>query len=219
MSTHSSRSGVPASRFRAAATLVSVKRFLTITALLLIVVLAYPTSLALRIWHQSRRDEVFPADAIVVLGAAQYNGRPSPVFEARLNQAIHLYRTDVSKRIVVTGGRRAGDRFSEARVGRMYLQTNGVPAPAILGEAPGNTTLDSLRQAGEIARTNGADSLLLVSDPLHSERIKQIANDLGFEDAYASWASYQQLDRSFDTKFGELMHEVASLAAYELLER
>ena len=185
----------------------------------LAVVIAYPVVLAFRIWHQSRVDEVRRADAIVVLGAAQYDGDPSPVFKARLDQAEYLYSEDLAPRIVVTGGRQEGDRFSESEVGRAYLTQQGVPPEAILGEDEGTTTIESLTNVHDMAADAGIDTVLLVSDPLHSERIKAIATDLGFDEAYASWTSYTRLNRSRGTKLNELFHEVGALAAYEVLGR
>ena len=193
-----------------------VRRVLLIV---LAVVIAYPLFLAFRIWQQSRVDEVRRADAIVVLGAAQYDGEPSPVFEARLDQAEYLYSEDLAPRIVVTGGKQEGDRFSESEVGRDYLVTQGVPDDAILGEDEGTTTLESLTNVHDMAADNDIDTVLLVSDPLHSERIKAISTDLGFDEAYASWTSYTRLNRSRETKLNELLHEVAALAAYEVLGR
>ena len=193
-----------------------VRRILLIV---LAVVIAYPLFLAFRIWQQSRVDEVRRADAIVVLGAAQYDGEPSPVFEARLEQAEYLYTEELAPRIVVTGGKQEGDRFSESEVGRDYLVTQGVPDEVILSEDEGRTTLESLTNVHDMAADNGIDTVLLVSDPLHSERIKAISTDLGFDEAYASWTSYTRLNRSRETKLNELLHEVAALAAYEVLGR
>ena len=190
-----------------------------ILLIVLAVVIAYPLFLAFRIWQQSRVDEVRRADAIVVLGAAQYDGEPSPVFEARLDQAEYLYSEDLAPRIVVTGGKQEGDRFSESEVGRDYLVTQGVPDEVILSEDEGRTTLESLTNVHDMAADNDIDTVLLVSDPLHSERIKAISTDLGFDEAYASWTSYTRLNRSRETKLNELLHEVAALAAYEVLGR
>lgn len=187
--------------------------------IVLAVVIAYPAFLAFRIWQQSRVDEVRRADAIVVLGAAQYDGEPSPVFEARLDQAEYLYSEDLAPHIVVTGGKQEGDRFSESEVGRDYLLTQGVPEEFILSEDEGRTTLESLTNVHDMAADHGIDTVLLVSDPLHSERIKAIATDLGFDEAYASWTSYTRLNRSRGTKLNELFHEMAALAAYEVLGR
>jgi uncharacterized SAM-binding protein YcdF (DUF218 family) len=193
--------------------------FRRLLALLLIVVAAYPLWLGWRVWRQSHNDENRSADAIVVLGAAQYDGRPSPVFRARLDQGAYLYGEGFAGTVIVTGGKQAGDRFTEAEAGRRYLTAQGVDAADILGEEEGRTTLESLRAVKEVAEPADIDTVLLVSDPLHSERIKRIALDLGFSGAYTSPASYVELNRSRATKARELVHEVASLLAYELFGR
>lgn len=194
-------------------------RRLRVLALVVVALMAYPAWLAFQIWSQSHEDELHGADAIVVLGAAQYDGRPSPVFRARLDHAAYLYEEDFSARVIVTGGKRPGDRFTEAEAGRNYLAGRGIPVEDITGEDEGRTTLQSLRKVRQIATQEDIDTVLLVSDPLHSERIKRMANDLGFEETYASWASYAQLQRSRETKAKELLREVASLLVYELLQR
>jgi uncharacterized SAM-binding protein YcdF (DUF218 family) len=186
---------------------------------LVVVVAAYPLWLAFRVWAQSHNDENRSADAIVVLGAAQYNGEPSPVFRARLNHGAYLYNEGFSSTIVVTGGKQEGDRFTEAEAGERYLAAHGIPPEDIVTENRGRTTLESLRRVRALAEREGIGSILLVSDPLHSERIKRIAADLGFEEANTSPASYAELNRSRATKVRELLHEVASLLAYELLHR
>lgn len=195
-----------------------MRRVLKITAVVVALVVAYPAWIALQVWQQSRQDEVHGADAIVVLGAAQYNGAPSPVFKARLDHAAYLFAEDLSDTIIVTGGKAPGDRYTEAEAGENYLESQGISHDVVLGETEGRTTWESLRNVREIARANGIDSLLLVSDPMHSERIKRMAHDLGFE-AYASWASYQSLERSRSTKAKELVREVASIIVYELFDR
>lgn len=188
-------------------------------ALLVVALLAYPVWLAYRVWDQSHDDETHSADAIVVLGVAQYDGNPSPVLKARLDQAIYLWNQDLSDAIIVTGGKREGDRFTEAQAAHTYLEQEGVPAHSIFEEEKGTTTLESLERVREIATNQGIDSLLLVSDPLHSERIKRMAHDLGFEDAYTSPASYLHLNRSRETKVKEIIREVGSLIVYELAKR
>lgn len=196
-----------------------MKRLLKIAAVVLIVVLAYPAWLAFRIWEQSHHDEQHTADAIVVLGAAQYNGEPSPVFRARLNHAAFLYELGMSEQVIVTGGKLPGDKFTEAQAGNQYLAGDkGVPSEAIT-EVGGSTTWESLQQVADVAGDQDVDSLLLVSDPLHSYRIKTMAHDLGFEDAYASPASYLNITTSRLTKTKELLHEVASMLNYEVVER
>jgi uncharacterized SAM-binding protein YcdF (DUF218 family) len=189
-------------------------------ALVLLTVLAYPAWVGLQVWQQSHQDELGMADAIVVLGAAQYDGRPSPIFQARLDHAAYLYSENLSSTVIVTGGKRTGDRFTEAEAGRRYLiDSKGVAAEALMRESEGRTTLESLRNVWSIAEEQGLESVLLVSDPLHSERIKKIAGDLGFEPAYASPASYTQLNRSRATKARELVREVGSIILYQVLDR
>jgi uncharacterized SAM-binding protein YcdF (DUF218 family) len=187
--------------------------------LVLVLVLAYPTWLTYRIWEQSHDDEIHTADAIVVLGAAQYDGKPSPVLQARLDQALYLYQEGLASVIIVTGGKQEGDRFTEAEAGHAYLEAQGVPVESILEEEKGRTTYESLKRVRAIAEANGMDSALFVSDPLHSERIKRMANDLGWKGVYTSYASYERLNRSRATKVRELIREVASLLAYEVLSR
>ena len=185
----------------------------------LLAALAYPLWLAFRVWDQSHNDEVYYADAIVVLGAAQYDGRPSPVFKARLDHAAYLYREGIAEIVVVSGGKAKGDRYTEAEAGEMYLSETDVPPDAILTETKGRTTLESLTGVRHIAKDQGIDTAVFVSDPLHSERIKRMALDVGFDKAYTSPASYTQLNRSRETKAKEIVHEVLSLLAYQLLQK
>src|SRR4051812_24885069 len=114
--------------------------FWRVLAVLLIVVIAYPSYLAFKIWWQSRHDEVHPADAIVVLGAAEYDGEPSPVLKARLDQAVYLYDQGLAPVVIVTGGKQPGDKFTEAGVGRDYLSGHGIPDDKIYAEDQSNTT-------------------------------------------------------------------------------
>jgi vancomycin permeability regulator SanA len=195
-----------------------MRKVLKIVALLVIVIVIGVGALAGFIWEQSHHDELHYADAIVVLGAAQYNGTPSPVFQARLDHAAYLYNQQMSAQIVVTGGKKPGDRYTEAQAASMYLTARGIPG-RVITEVGGNTTLESLRGVNDIAAARHIDTLLLVSDPLHSERLKLIAHDLGFTNAWTSPDSYLELHRSRVTKLKELAHEVGSVIAYELWER
>ena len=185
----------------------------------LLVLLAYPAWLAYQIWDQSHNDENRSADAIVVLGAAQYDGQPSRVFQARLDQAEYLFSEGLAPTVIVTGGKQAGDRFTEAEAGEMYLVEHGISADRILGETEGTTTFESLEAVSHLAEEQDINRILLVSDPLHLERIKRMALDLGFEDAFTSYASYERLNRSTATKVRELAHEVTALLVYEILGR
>lgn len=181
--------------------------------------LAYPAWLGFQVWEQSHDDEVRRADAIVVLGAAQYDGEPSPVFRARLEHGGYLYKEGLSDTVIVTGGKQPGDRYTEAEAGERYLVREDIPAERIVSEPSGSTTLESLNGVRDLADDHDIETVLLVSDPLHSERIKRIAYDLGFSEVYASPASYVELNRSRVTKAKELVREIVSLVAYELLER
>ena len=127
------------------------------------------------------RDRAEPADAIVVLGAAQYSGRPSPVLQARLDQALALYRRGLAPRVILTGGTAPGDRTSEAAVGRSYLRRAGVPAAAMLMEDEGRTTRASLTAVAAFAEPLEIRRVILVSDPFHLLRARVIASRLGFE--------------------------------------
>ena len=126
----------------------------------------------------SKRDATGPADAIVVLGAAQYFGRPSPVLRARLDHAVVLWRDARAARVVLTGGRHAGDQISEAEAGRRYVLPRGIPAEAILIEGFGRTTLASMHGAAALLRAPSASAkqrVLLVSDPFHMLRLDVLA--------------------------------------------
>ena len=194
-------------------------KIIRIALVALLVLLAYPAWLAFQIWDQSHNDENRSADAIVVLGAAQYDGEPSRVFQARLDQAEYLYTEGLAPTVIVTGGKQAGDRFTEAEAGEMYLTELGISPERILGETEGSTTLESLEAVRAMADEQGIETILLVSDPLHLERIKRMAMDLGFEEAFTSYASYERLNRSTATKLRELAHEVTALLIYEIVGR
>lgn len=126
-----------------------------------------------------RRDEARRADAIVVLGAAQYDGRPSPVLRSRLDHAIALYRDGQARTIIMTGGVGPGDTVSEAVVGRRYAVRQGVPAEAILTERRGLSTLESMEAVAALMRAREMKSAVLVSDPFHMLRLKLLSVRVG----------------------------------------
>ena len=133
----------------------------------------------------AQRDERRVADAIVVLGAAQYNGRPSPVLQSRLDHALKLYRLKLAPIVVLTGGIGPGDRESEATVGKRYLAARGVPTRRIVLRPRGRSTHASMDDVAEWARNERLDTLLLVSDPFHLARLKVEAWRVGIA-AYVS---------------------------------
>jgi uncharacterized SAM-binding protein YcdF (DUF218 family) len=147
-------------------------------ALGLALALGWTVSLAGVLWHAAR-DRALPADAIVVLGAAHYLGRPSPVLRARLDQAAALHRRGVAPLVVLTGGTAPGDTTSEAAVGYAYLRRRGIPAEALLMEQQGRTTRESLAAVRVLLADRGVSRVVLVSDPFHLFRARLVAARLG----------------------------------------
>jgi uncharacterized SAM-binding protein YcdF (DUF218 family) len=133
----------------------------------------------------SQQDQRRPADAIVVLGAAQYNGHPSPVLRARLDHALTLYRERTAPLVVVTGGVGRGDTTSEAMVGRRYLLAHGVPPDAVVARGVGHTTSGSMDAVAGWLRSRGLRRIVLVSDPFHMFRLRLEARRIAIE-AYTS---------------------------------
>src|ERR1700675_1460392 len=133
---------------------------------------------AVLIW--SSRDEAQPAQAIVVLGAAQYAGKPSPVLRARLDHALGLWNRHPASLLILTGGTGSGDTTSEAAVGRTYAKKHGVPDSAILVESEGRTTSESMRAVAGMLEVRGLQSALLVSDPFHMLRLRILSRRFGF---------------------------------------
>jgi uncharacterized SAM-binding protein YcdF (DUF218 family) len=141
------------------------------------------SALAVLVW--SERDDARPTTAVVVLGAAQYAGRPSPVLKARLDHGIALWRKSPSALLILTGGTGTGDTTSEAEVGRSYVRKQGIPDSMIVVENEGRTTSESMRAVAEILREHRASTVVLVSDPFHMLRLGIIAKRLGLN-AYTS---------------------------------
>ncbi len=125
------------------------------------------------------RDRAKPSDAIVVLGAAQYWGRPSPVLRARLDHAVGLWRRRMAPHVVLTGGVGVGDTTSEAAVSRKYVIRQGIPDSAILLETTGRTTQESLRSVAKMLRSRNEERVILVSDPFHMLRLDILARRFG----------------------------------------
>ncbi len=134
-----------------------------------------------QVWSTGRGDDHRRSQAIIVLGAAQYNGRPSAVFRARLDHAADLYHEGVAPLVVVTGGKQPGDRFTEAGAGAAYLSGRGVPEAAILRETTSRNSWESLAASARFLQREKIRRVVLVSDPFHSLRIRLIAQELGFD--------------------------------------
>lgn len=184
-----------------------LRTLLGIAAALLLAVGYYGVTLY-QVWSTGHHRESRRVDAIVVLGAAQYDGRPSPLLKARLDHAIDLYEQKLAPVVVVTGGKRAGDRFTEAYASRKYLRQHGVPASAILAEDQGRSTWQSLDGVAALLN-NGSEhaTVLLVTDPFHSLRARLIAEELHLK-AYTSatrtspWGSGTQFRKSLKEAAG-----------------
>jgi uncharacterized SAM-binding protein YcdF (DUF218 family) len=149
------------------------------TTLAIAVAFAGLRSVSRKIERQSTVDEAQPADLILVLGAAEYRGRPSPVLERRLNHALWLYHENLAPRILTTGGKGGDPVFTEGEVARAYLSKHGVPAEAILVESEGATTVYSTTAAAEIMRRMNLKSCIVVSDGYHIYRVKRMLQSQG----------------------------------------
>ena len=143
------------------------------------VAVAYLAVTGFQVWRAANEDQAGRADAIVVLGAAQYDGRPSPVYRARLDHAAELYARDLAPMVLVTGGRRPGDRFTEAAAGAGYLAAHGVPEDAIVLESGGSDSWTSLQAAARVL--GDRRHVILVSSPYHALRTRHIAGEVGLD--------------------------------------
>ena len=162
-----------------------------------LVVVIYLLSAAASVWLASDRDERREVQAIVVLGAAQYNGKPSPVLRSRLDHALALYRRGDAPIIIVTGGRQATDRTTEAAASANYLIRKGVPDANIRREVQGRDTYESLAASQRFLRREGVSTVLVVTDGYHAARARAVAREVGLL-AYVSPVptdSAQPLDR------------------------
>jgi uncharacterized SAM-binding protein YcdF (DUF218 family) len=166
-----------------------------------------------RIAAQGEADEARRADAIVVLGAAQFNGLPGGVFEARLEHAVDLYKQHYAPYLIVTGGKLPADITTEAATARAWAIANGVPKDAILGEDRGRNTLESLEGVAAIMRSHKLKTALFVSDRTHMLRVLRMAADLDIT-AWSSPTPTSPTDLEPDRRWRSVVHEVAGLAAY-----
>jgi uncharacterized SAM-binding protein YcdF (DUF218 family) len=184
-----------------------------LACLAIILVAGYAT---FRVWAQGERDDRRPVDAIVVLGAAQYDGRPSPLFRARLDHAVELYEAGIAPRLILTGGKASGDRTTEAASARAYAIDHGVPTDAILMDENSRTTLESIRAVGALLRANDLDDAVFVSDRPHMLRVLRMAADDGIE-AWGSPTSTSPIERDPGRQIDATLHELGALAQYFLI--
>lgn len=191
----------------------ALARLIVIVAVVALVLAGYA---AYRIWDQGNRDEQREADAIVVMGAAQYDGRPSPLFAARLDHAIDLFHAGVAPHLIVTGGKQEGDRTTEAASARSYAILHEVPDDAILSEDHSRTTLQSIRGVALLMHDRGLRSAVFVSDPSHMLRVLRMASDEGIV-AYGSPTRTSPLERDPIKRADAIVHELGALAVYFVL--
>ncbi len=149
--------------------------------MVLLTVLLYLAATFAQVWQAAGRDEAQPAGAVVVLGAAQYDGVPSPVLRARLDHAVALYFDGIAPLVVVTGSNRPGDRTTEASASARYLHQQGIADEVIRREVGGTNTYDQLAATARFLRREGVRDVVLVSDPLHSHRLALTAEEVGLE--------------------------------------
>jgi len=193
---------------------------LTAATIVLLAALAVVGGTAVAVWRAAHVDgasRVDHADIILVLGAAEYDGTPSPVFRGRLDHAVLLFRQGRSDRVMVLGGGRPGDVTTEAEAGRAYLVSRGVPSTDALAEPFGSSTLESLRAAARYMRDHRLTTAFLVSDPWHNLRIERMASDLGIR-GYAS-ATWTSAARSEHTRFEGYLRETFAYLYYRLFDR
>lgn len=169
--------------------------------------------MAAQISERGKLDERQPVDAIVVLGAAQFNGRPSDVFQARLEHAVALWDEGWADWFIVTGGKLPNDNTTEADVARGWAIAHGVPPNRILAEDRGRTTLESLEAVRTIFRDEDLQTGLFVSDETHMLRVLRMAEDLGIR-AFSSPTRTSPADLIESRRRGAVLHEIAGLAAY-----
>jgi len=198
--------------------LVRRHRILSAIALVLIASLAAVTWSFVTVWRAAHVDDaskVQRVDAIVVLGAAQYNGRPSPVFRGRLEHASLLWREDRAKLVLVLGSNQPGDISTEGAAGRDYLISTGVPAGDVVSIPQGHTSYQSLEAAATYLEAKHLRSVFLVSDPWHNARIKRMASDLGLDaHASATWTSAYQ---SHGTRLAGYLRETFAYLYYRVV--
>ncbi len=189
-------------------------RFLAIAFLILAVAaLGWGGWVYVQIRYCAGQDQAAPADAIAVFGAAEYDGRPSPVFRARLDHAAALFGRGIAPLIIALGGD-GGDEFSEGGVGRDYLMSVGVPESSIIAETKSRSTAESARRLAVIARTNQFHRIVVVSDDTHLFRIHAICAANGLDVLTSPRARVIAEGGNFDTD--SVLHEILSYTAWRL---
>ena len=191
------------------------KKWLLVGCLAVVgICLLYYAVTLIQVVRAGRQTDPDPAEAIVVLGAAQYDGRPSPQLAARLDHALELYEEGVAPVVMVTGGNQPGDRFTEAEASANYLVDRGVPESAIMREDAGRTTYESLSAAADQLLAAGRDEVVIVTDPYHSLRSRLIAEEVGLDASLSptptsvvtGWSSFRrELEEAAGVALGRII--------------
>jgi uncharacterized SAM-binding protein YcdF (DUF218 family) len=189
-----------------------IRRLLQVAILLTVVIAAYFVVTFVQVRSAAGRDDARPSQAIIVLGAAQYNGRPSPVLKARLDHAVRLYEAKIAPVVVLTGGRAPGDAFTEASAAARYLRGAGISDSALQLETDGRNSWQSLAAAARFLRKEGITKVVLVTSPYHSLRVEHIAAEVGL-DGHASPAK----DAPDRATFGHLVHETLAVGVGRII--
>ena len=174
-----------------------MKIFLKLFSIAVLIGIFLWVLLIFNIYQNSHENDNKKVDAIVVLGASQWNGRPSPALKARLDHAYKLHKKGIAEYIILTGGTAEGDIISESRVGKNYLSKKGIPENKILIEDKGKKTKESLRNITEILDENNFNKILFVSHGYHLYRVKKIARDNNINNIYASAVELKDKKRKF----------------------
>ncbi|MCE7011656.1 YdcF family protein [Kibdelosporangium philippinense] len=167
------------------------------------------------VWQQARQDDRTKADAVVVLGAAQYAGRPSPILEARLQHAKNLFDRGVAGYIITGGGRRTGDRYTEAEAGLRWLTSHGVPSDRVIVVGEGSDTLGTINAVAKTALDRGWRTAVIVSDPWHSLRARTMAHDAGLS-AWTSPTHRGPIVQTREIQIKYILRETAALLYYRV---
>ena len=186
---------------------------ISIISAALVMIVAGVLGIVGMIYFQARTDEARQVDAIVVMGAAQFNGRPSPVLRARLDHALALYNAGLAPVIVVTGGKQPGDVFTEAESGYQYLVDRGVPGSAIVLENEGRSTWESVQGIPAVLSTDAAERVLVVSDGFHLFRSELMLREVGYE-PFGSAATDSPIEPWTVTELGYVVRETGGVIVF-----
>lgn len=189
--------------------------WLRLLVLAVVAVASFMAITAVRVVHTASLEEIHPADAIVVFGAAEYSGHPSPVLRARLDHALAVFHRGVAPVVITTGGAAGDPSFSEGGVGRDYLMRHGVPERSLIAETQGRDTAESAVRVGVIMRANGLHSCVAVSDAYHVFRIRKLLEHEGIAPVYVAPRPDSRPHTAWQ-RAGAVLRETASYFLWKL---